>query len=265
MKKWLAAGLAALLAVGLTASAASPVTQNQPVVIANAWNAPDVGTAAALAARLGGTVLYANADSLGAPTVEALKRLAPSEIVLVGGTSALSKDVETALDGVLPNIAVQRLAGRDRIDTAAQAALYTPGEPVPHLPETTSPTVGPVGGTGADPPAALARTASIDPPTGDWDSNFYTKSFTVGADLLAGEWRVAGGDYTRRCGHLVNEDAVSGDWNAFAIVVNGALKGIRERIDDFTVRYKPFRLEDADVVTLHSHFSEICTIEWISE
>ena len=104
------------------ALSAPSVPANRPVVIANGWSPSDVGTAAPLAASLGGSVLFANRDTLGDPTVTALNRLDPSRIIIVGGTNALSSDIESQLESVLPGTPTERLAGVDRVDTAAQGA-----------------------------------------------------------------------------------------------------------------------------------------------
>ena len=105
------------------AALAAPVTgQQRPVVIANGRSAADVGAAAPLAAALGGSVLYATDRALESPTVGALEQLAPSRIVLVGGTAALSASIETELGSLLADATVERLAGADRFDTAARAA-----------------------------------------------------------------------------------------------------------------------------------------------
>ena len=106
------------------AALAPAVPQNRPVILANGWSPSDVGTAAPLAARLGGSVLYSATDALGAATVAALQRLAPSQVIIVGGTAALSDDIDTELAELLPGVPTQRFAGTDRIDTAARAALY---------------------------------------------------------------------------------------------------------------------------------------------
>lgn len=88
---------ALLLVGGIGPSIAGAATTYQPVVIANGWSPSDVGTAAPLAASLGGSVLYANTHSLGDPTIDALEQLKPSQVILVGGTKALSEGVEGRL------------------------------------------------------------------------------------------------------------------------------------------------------------------------
>ncbi len=115
------------------ALSAPAVSAGRPVVIANGWSPPDVGAAAPLAASLGGSVLFANKNSLGAPTVAALQRLEPSQVVIVGGTAALSGDIESQIAAVVPGVPTERLGGVDRVDTAARGAALAPvelGEPV---------------------------------------------------------------------------------------------------------------------------------------
>ena len=93
------------------------------VVVANGWSSADVGAAAPLAAGLSGSVLFSSQPELGESTVTALAQLAPSKIILVGGTAALSTDIEAQLAELLDRVPVERLAGADRIDSAAKAAL----------------------------------------------------------------------------------------------------------------------------------------------
>ncbi|MDE0318970.1 MAG: S8 family serine peptidase [Acidimicrobiaceae bacterium] len=95
------------------------VPAGRPVVIANGWSPPDVGTAAPVAAQLGGSVLYADRGELGAPTAAALRRLVPSRVVIVGGLAAVSADIETEITSVVPGAVIERLSGTDRVDTAA--------------------------------------------------------------------------------------------------------------------------------------------------
>lgn len=95
------------------------VPAGRTVVIANGWSPPDVGAAAPLAASLEGSVLFANENSLGAPTVAALGRLAPSRVVIVGGLAALGTDIHSQIKAIVPAAVIERLSGTDRIDTAA--------------------------------------------------------------------------------------------------------------------------------------------------
>ena len=104
------------------ALAAPVVSANRPVVIANGWSPPDVGTAAPLADWLGGSVLFAHKSALGDATIEALQRLRPSRVIIVGGTAALDAGTEAELGWAMPGVPIQRLGGVDRTDTAGQGA-----------------------------------------------------------------------------------------------------------------------------------------------
>ena len=96
------------------------------VIIANGWSPSDIGAAAALASRLNAPLLYASLDSLGDATIDALRRLDPSRVILVGGPAALSGSVEAEVRQLAPDARVQRLSGTDSIDTAAKANAMAP-------------------------------------------------------------------------------------------------------------------------------------------
>ena len=131
MNKVLAAvvlGLSALMVVQSPVQAQT-VPQSGIVVIANGWSPADVGTAAPLAGRLDAVMLYASRNTIGGPAVVALQRLRPSRVVLIGGRAALDDGVGAQVRSILPGVAVQRLSGIDRADTAARAALVAPMVP----------------------------------------------------------------------------------------------------------------------------------------
>lgn len=240
MKKLLAALLAALLVVGVTASSASSAAENKPVVIANGWSPSDVGTAAPLAASLGGSVLYANTDSLGDPTVDALKKLKPPTVVLVGGTKVLSADIETELGQVVPTAAVDRLAGTDRIHTAALAALYTPG---------TAPT-----------PADLPNTASVGPGNAqEHRDGVVEQSFVVGTDLRPGVWEGFVDSGPDSLGCRFDND---GTWVERSISVNGEHQWAANK--NYPYR-RQFGLLDGDTVILSTTPGDYCAIRWVRE
>jgi len=64
-------------------------------------------------------VLLTEQDSVPAATIEALERLKPSKILLVGGEEAVSREVEQQLSEIAP---VERLGGATRYETAAMLA-----------------------------------------------------------------------------------------------------------------------------------------------
>lgn len=258
VRKLGAALTALVLLFAVSASAVSAVSTSQPVVIANGWSPSDVGTAAPLAASLGGSVLYANTDSLGDPTVDALTKLKPSEIILVGGTKALTADIETELGQVVPNVPVTRLAGDDRIHTAALAALHA-------LDSATS--------QSADTEAA--KTAATGPGDAQDQRNGYSEErFTVGNDLRAGVWQFSAASGTAYAGTGLASDRnavfgahciTNGDsaQNAQLDVNGQPVRGDRHsRTGTDTYR---FGLLDGDIVTLQAAFGEICEIEWVRD
>ena len=131
--------------VAQAALLAPEVPEGRPVVIANGWSPPDVGAAAPLADSLGGSVLFAQKNALGDATVDALRQLSPSRVVIVGGTAALSADIEAELESAVPGVPTQRLGGVDRTDTAARGAELSEvavGSPVVIASGWSSPDVG---------------------------------------------------------------------------------------------------------------------------
>ena len=100
------------------------------LVIANGWSPPDIGAAAALAASTRrSAVLYTQAGKLPDAAAALLSEYRPSQVVLIGGTAAISAEVEAGIAAAAPEASVQRVTGTDRIDTAAQTARRILGNP----------------------------------------------------------------------------------------------------------------------------------------
>ncbi len=92
--------------------------------VATGESYPDALSGGAAAGMLGGPMLLTRRDGLPPPTADELQRLGPQQIVILGGTAAVSTAVEAALRAYGP---VTRLAGADRYATAAAiAARYLP-------------------------------------------------------------------------------------------------------------------------------------------
>lgn len=92
-------------------------------VIAFGWSLPDVGTAASLVATGGGdVVLYSYRDRLGSATRDAIARLRPARLVIVGGPAAVAPAVVTELAALAPDAPLLRRQGATRIETATAAA-----------------------------------------------------------------------------------------------------------------------------------------------
>ncbi len=93
------------------------------VVVASGAAFPDALAAGPLAGSSGGPVLLTPPTTLLPETEAELVRLAPTQVVIAGGTGAVSPAVATAIEaatGVTPI----RLAGRNRYETAAAIATF---------------------------------------------------------------------------------------------------------------------------------------------
>ncbi len=141
-------------------AAAVSAAQFEPGVerayLATGANFPDALAGGPAAALAGAPVLLTAPDGLPQVTTEELQRLRPAEIVLLGGTDAISAEVEGAVRS-LADGPVTRLAGADRFETAARtsAAAFPADVDVAYV------------ATGEDFPDALAggaAAASVDGP-----------------------------------------------------------------------------------------------------
>jgi putative cell wall-binding protein/nitrogen fixation protein FixH len=108
------------------ATAASTALELHPdgaatVYIATGADFPDALAAGAAAAAADAPLLLVRRDGVPAVTRTALASLRPTTIVLVGGTNAVTADVEAQLVA-LTGATVTRVAGIDRYDTAALLA-----------------------------------------------------------------------------------------------------------------------------------------------
>jgi len=87
----------------------------------NAPNIIDGITASSLVKTLKAHILLTEENQLPEKTMVALENLSPEKIVMVGGTSAISAEVEETLKDL--HYEVDRIAGEDRAHTAAKVAL----------------------------------------------------------------------------------------------------------------------------------------------
>ncbi|MCD2441119.1 cell wall-binding repeat-containing protein [Agromyces sp. SYSU K20354] len=86
------------------------------VYIASGANFPDALSAGPAAATCGGPLLLVAPNAIPAVVAAELDRLNPAEIVIAGGTGAVSSAVQTKLKAYSP--VVRRIAGVDRYDTS---------------------------------------------------------------------------------------------------------------------------------------------------
>lgn len=91
----------------------------ETVFLATGENFPDALTAASRAGSLEGPVLLTRSDHLPSWTRDELERLDPEQVIVVGGLSAVSQDVEDWAASLVPDAQLSRLAGTDRYATAA--------------------------------------------------------------------------------------------------------------------------------------------------
>jgi len=94
------------------------------VYVAAGRNWPDALAAVPHAARAGAPVLLTLPNELPQATRDALTRLRPAQVIVLGGTVAISASVASALDAYDAGGGVLRLAGADRYATAAAIARH---------------------------------------------------------------------------------------------------------------------------------------------
>ena len=114
------AGAAAQTGDAATGSAAA----RRVLVIVRGSSSVDAAVASSLvAAGLGDAVVFAeSADALGADNTSIIGEVRPAEVLLVGGTAALSAQLETEVRRLVHDVEIDRIAGDDRMHTAALAA-----------------------------------------------------------------------------------------------------------------------------------------------
>lgn len=101
------------------------------VYLASGMDFPDGLAAGPVAAKRGGVVLLTWQDKLPAVVEAELLRLAPARVVVLGGTTTVANAVLDRVRSVMGSgVAVDRLAGVDRYDTAARlsASSFAAGE-----------------------------------------------------------------------------------------------------------------------------------------
>lgn len=95
-------------------------TGSDTVIIARSDDFADALAGAPLAYKLGAPVLLTATDKMNDKTSAEIKRLQAKKAVILGGTGAVSQDVEQSLKNM--NLEVKRIEGVDRFETAALIA-----------------------------------------------------------------------------------------------------------------------------------------------
>ena len=117
------------MSAGVPAASAAPdaesgINRGRALVVALESSLPDAGVAAALVAAgaADAVVLASGPTSLGDAAAAVVSRHAPEMLLIVGGTAALSADIEAELSTAAPGASLERLAGDDRVATSVIAA-----------------------------------------------------------------------------------------------------------------------------------------------
>jgi putative cell wall-binding protein len=87
------------------------------VMLARDDNYPDALTGAPLSKKLDAPILFTNSQTLTPATENEIARLKAKKVIILGGTGAVSQDIENKLR---QSYVVQRIGGLDRYETAAK-------------------------------------------------------------------------------------------------------------------------------------------------
>jgi putative cell wall-binding protein len=140
------------------------------VLLATAENYPDALAAAPLAASLGAPLLLTPTAALPPVVGDAIDRLDPDDVIVLGGAGAVSDAVVRAVRGLRSAPEVERIAGTGRYETAAAIAGRAGA---PHrmavlatgLGFADALAAGATAGTPARPPVLLATDEALPPAT----------------------------------------------------------------------------------------------------
>ena len=99
---------------------------SQTVYVASGANFPDALAVSGLAGMSEAPIVLTAPDALSAKAKETLVALAPTSVVILGGTSAVSESCEAAIKAALPKASVTRVGGSDRYETAYK--IYERGQ-----------------------------------------------------------------------------------------------------------------------------------------
>ena len=93
------------------------------IIVANGWSPPDIGVAAALAARTADSaVAYTEGDRLSVAARDLLVDYLPAGVIVIGGQAAVSDTVLASMRRASESGSVGRITGATRADTAAGVA-----------------------------------------------------------------------------------------------------------------------------------------------
>ncbi|GGK56020.1 cell wall-binding repeat-containing protein [Ornithinimicrobium pekingense] len=145
-----------------------PLDYEKVVFVASGTTFADALSGGAAAAAWGGPLLLTKPDRLSAATHKTLTDLKPDAIVLLGGTGAVSTEVETSLQALVPRPDnVHRVTGDNRYEVSANVAAMNGKAPVAVVASGTTFADGLAGGSVAGAqvsPLLLTRPGSAPGP-----------------------------------------------------------------------------------------------------
>ena len=94
------------------------VKENTPVVIVNGLNFADALSVSAPASIKGYPILLSGKDALPGYAKDIVKNSKPSEVYIIGGEGALSKNIENEIKKIQSSAKITRLSGKDRYETS---------------------------------------------------------------------------------------------------------------------------------------------------
>jgi putative cell wall-binding protein len=92
------------------------------VIIAQGENFPDALCSVPLAKKYNAPILLTKQNELSKETYEELKRLNPSNIIIIGGKGSISEAQEKYIKDNFKNISLERIGGKDRYETSVKIA-----------------------------------------------------------------------------------------------------------------------------------------------
>ena len=95
-------------------------TKADKVIISNAYKFSDILSASPYAKQINAPILYADANSIPETTMNEISRLDAKEIIIAGGVSSISAEVETSLKA--KGYRVLRIGGKNRYETSSMIA-----------------------------------------------------------------------------------------------------------------------------------------------
>ncbi|WP_207655252.1 cell wall-binding repeat-containing protein [Clostridium tetani] len=100
------------------------VKEGTPVVIVNGLNFADALSVSAPASIKGYPVLLSGNGALPEYAKSIIKTAKPSEVFIIGGEGALSKNIEDEVKKIYSSLKITRLSGKDRYETSLKVNKY---------------------------------------------------------------------------------------------------------------------------------------------